>query len=135
MEFLTTSIADLITLIFSSLQNSEGDGDRSDSCEAPPPPTNFRRPKFNLHVTFFWLFASCFRLLVFLTKYTSTLYPKNARPHSVCTATESDISVLIEYSNELIFYIFELIVILAYHHRISILTLSTCFSPLFKFKL
>jgi hypothetical protein len=77
------------------------------------------------HVTFFWLFASCFRLLVFLTKYTRTLYPKNGPPHSVCTATESDISVLIEYSNELIFYIFELIVILAYHHRISSLTVRT----------
>ncbi len=87
------------------------------------------------HVTFFWLFASCFRLLVFLTKYTSTLYPKNGPPHSVCTATESDISVLIEYSNELIFYIFELIVILPYHHRISILTVRTCFSLLFKFKI
>ncbi len=34
MEFLKASIADLITLLFSSLQNSEGDGDgdSGDSC-------------------------------------------------------------------------------------------------------
>jgi hypothetical protein len=36
-EFLEASIADLITLLFSSLQNFEGDGDgdSSDSCADP----------------------------------------------------------------------------------------------------
>ena len=42
MEFLKASIADLITLFFSSLQNSEGGGD-SDSGDF----YHFRRPKFN----------------------------------------------------------------------------------------
>ncbi len=37
LEFLKASIANLITLLFSSLQNSEGcgDGDSSDSCADP----------------------------------------------------------------------------------------------------
>ncbi len=37
LEFHNASIADLITLFFSSLQNVEGcgDGDRGDSCAAP----------------------------------------------------------------------------------------------------
>jgi hypothetical protein len=37
LEFLKASIADLITLLFSSLQNSEGggDGDSGDSCTDP----------------------------------------------------------------------------------------------------
>ncbi len=37
-EFFKTSIADLITLLFSSLQNSEGggDGNSGDSCADPP---------------------------------------------------------------------------------------------------
>ncbi len=36
-EFLKTSVADLITLFFSSLQNAEGcgDGDSRDSCADP----------------------------------------------------------------------------------------------------
>ncbi len=44
-EFLKASIADLITLLFLSLQNSEGgvNSDRGDSCAdpKPPPPTQF----------------------------------------------------------------------------------------------
>jgi hypothetical protein len=37
LEFLKASIVDLITLLFSSLQNSEGggDGDSSDTCADP----------------------------------------------------------------------------------------------------
>jgi hypothetical protein len=37
LEFLKASVADLITLLFSSLQNPEGggDGDSSDSCADP----------------------------------------------------------------------------------------------------
>ncbi len=49
MEFLKASIADLITLFISSLQNSEGSGD-SDSVYSFADPCNFyhfRRPKFN----------------------------------------------------------------------------------------
>jgi hypothetical protein len=40
VEFLKASIADLIILLFSSLQNSEGSGnyDGCDSCADPPPP-------------------------------------------------------------------------------------------------
>ncbi len=39
MEFLKASIADLITLLFSSLQNSEGGGDsESGDCCADPRP-------------------------------------------------------------------------------------------------
>ena len=34
-EYLKASIADLITLLSSSVQNSEGDGDRGDSCADP----------------------------------------------------------------------------------------------------
>ncbi len=38
--FLKASIANLITLLFSSLQNSEGNGNGNsgDSCADPPPP-------------------------------------------------------------------------------------------------
>ncbi len=45
MEFLKASIPDLITLFFSSLQNSDGDSGDSfaDPCQFLP----FRRPKFN----------------------------------------------------------------------------------------
>jgi hypothetical protein len=35
LEFLKASIADLITLLFSSLQNSEGGGDSGDSFADP----------------------------------------------------------------------------------------------------
>jgi hypothetical protein len=47
LEFLKASIADLITLLFSSLQNSEdsGDSDSGDCCAANF--YHFRRPKFN----------------------------------------------------------------------------------------
>ncbi len=49
MEFLKASIADLIILLFSSLQKSEGggDGDSGDSCADPCQFSPFRRPKFN----------------------------------------------------------------------------------------
>ena len=49
MEFLKASIADLITLLFLSLQNSEGggDGDSGDSCADPANFYHFRKPKFN----------------------------------------------------------------------------------------
>ncbi len=49
MEFLKTSIADRITLLFSSLQNSEGcsDGDSGDSFADPANLYHFGRPKFN----------------------------------------------------------------------------------------
>ena len=40
MEFLKASIADLITLLFSSLHNSEGDGD-SDSGDSFADPCQF----------------------------------------------------------------------------------------------
>jgi hypothetical protein len=40
LEFLKASIADLITLLFSSLQNSEGGGD-SDSGDSFPDPCQF----------------------------------------------------------------------------------------------
>jgi hypothetical protein len=42
LEFLKASIADLITLLFSSLQNSEGDGD-SNSCDSFADPCHFAR--------------------------------------------------------------------------------------------
>jgi hypothetical protein len=48
-EFLKASIADLITLLFSSLQNSEGGGN-SDSSDVLLTPANFyhfQRRKFN----------------------------------------------------------------------------------------
>ncbi len=51
MEFLKASIADLITLFFSSLQNSEGGGDSDSNGDSLLTPANFyhvRRPKFNL---------------------------------------------------------------------------------------
>jgi hypothetical protein len=49
LEFLKASIADLITLLFLSLQNSEGggDGDSGDSCADPANFYHFRKPKFN----------------------------------------------------------------------------------------
>ncbi len=49
MEFLKASITDLITLLFSSLQNSEGcgDDDSGDSFADPANFYHFRRPKFN----------------------------------------------------------------------------------------
>ncbi len=62
-EFLKASIADLISLLFSSLQNSEGSGDsdRGDSCaDNPPPPPNFYhfgRPKsLSASLLHFWDF-------------------------------------------------------------------------------
>ncbi len=55
MEFLKASIADLITLFFSSLQKSEGcgDGDSSDSFADPCNFYHFRRPKFNFQLLSF----------------------------------------------------------------------------------
>jgi hypothetical protein len=49
LDFLKASITDLITLLFSSIQNSEGcgDGDRGDSFLTPANFYHFRRPKFN----------------------------------------------------------------------------------------
>jgi hypothetical protein len=49
LEFLKASIADLITLLFSSLQNSEGcgDGDSGDSFADPANFYHLLRPKFN----------------------------------------------------------------------------------------
>jgi hypothetical protein len=49
LEFLKASIADLITLFFSSLQNSEGGGnsDSGDSFAGPCQFLPFGRPKFN----------------------------------------------------------------------------------------
>ncbi len=49
MEFLKASIADLITLLFSSLQNSEGggDSDSGDSFADPAKFYHFQRRKFN----------------------------------------------------------------------------------------
>ena len=49
MEFLKASIADRITLLFSSLQNSEdcSDGDSGDSFADPANFYHFGRPKFN----------------------------------------------------------------------------------------
>jgi hypothetical protein len=47
LEILKESIADLITLLFSTLQNSEGsdDGDSGDSCaDSPQFFTNFLSP-------------------------------------------------------------------------------------------
>ncbi len=47
LEFLKASIADLITLLFTSLQNSEGggDGDSSDSFADPCQFLPFLKPK------------------------------------------------------------------------------------------
>jgi hypothetical protein len=49
LEFLKAPIADLITLLFSSMQNSEGcgGGDSSDSYLTPANFHHFQRPKFN----------------------------------------------------------------------------------------
>ncbi len=55
MEFLKASIADLITLLFLSLQNSE-DGDKGTPAIVVLTPANFyhfRRPKFNFQTLFF----------------------------------------------------------------------------------
>jgi hypothetical protein len=50
LEFLKASIADLITLLFSSLQNSEGGGDgdsgSGDSCSDPCQFLPFPKTKF-----------------------------------------------------------------------------------------
>ncbi len=46
MEFLKASIADLITLLFSSLQNAESGGD-GNSIDTPANFYHFQRPKFN----------------------------------------------------------------------------------------
>ncbi len=55
MEFLKASIANLVTLLFSSLQNSECgcDGDSSDSCVTPANFYHFQRPKFNFQLLSF----------------------------------------------------------------------------------
>ncbi len=47
LEFLKASMADLITLLFSSLQNSEGcgDGDNGESCADPCQFLPFRKTK------------------------------------------------------------------------------------------
>ena len=47
LEFLKASIADLITLFFSSLQNSEGGGDSGDSFADPCQFLPFPKRKFN----------------------------------------------------------------------------------------
>ncbi len=49
MKFLKASIADLITLFFSSLQNSEGGGDSTAAIVLLTPANfyHFRRPTFN----------------------------------------------------------------------------------------
>ncbi len=49
MEFLKASIADLITLLFSSLQTSEGRGNGKAAIVVLNPANfyHFRRPKFN----------------------------------------------------------------------------------------
>jgi hypothetical protein len=50
-EFLKASIADLVTLLFSSLQNSEGGGndDSGDSFADPCQFLPFPKTKFNFH--------------------------------------------------------------------------------------
>ncbi len=48
MEFLKASIADLITLFFSSLQNSEGGGDSDDSFADPCQFLPFPKTKIQL---------------------------------------------------------------------------------------
>ncbi len=55
MEFLKASIVDLVPLLFSSLQNSEGsgNGDNGDSFADPCQFYHFRRPKFNLQLLSF----------------------------------------------------------------------------------
>jgi hypothetical protein len=54
LEFLKASIADLITLFFSSLQNSEGGGggNSSDSCADPCQFLPFRKTKTLLSASF-----------------------------------------------------------------------------------
>jgi hypothetical protein len=49
LEFLKASIADLITLFFSSLQNSEGGGNSAIVLLTPANFYHFQRPKFNFH--------------------------------------------------------------------------------------
>jgi hypothetical protein len=51
LEFLKASIADLVTLLFSSLQNSEGSGN-GDSGDSFADPCQ-RRPKFNFQLLSF----------------------------------------------------------------------------------
>jgi hypothetical protein len=55
LEFLKASIADLVTLQFSSLQNSEGsgNGDSGDSFATHANFYHFRRPKFNFQLLSF----------------------------------------------------------------------------------
>jgi hypothetical protein len=55
LEFLKASIAGLVTLLFSSLQNSEGsgNGDSGDSFADPCQFYHFRRPKFNFQLLSF----------------------------------------------------------------------------------
>jgi hypothetical protein len=52
LEFLKASIANLITLLFSSFQNSEGgcDGNSGDNCVTNANFYHFRRPKFNFQL-------------------------------------------------------------------------------------
>jgi hypothetical protein len=54
LEFLKASIADLITLLFSSLQNSEGsgDGDSGDSCDSCADPCQFFTISEDQNLTF-----------------------------------------------------------------------------------
>ncbi len=52
MEFLKASIADLITLFFSSLQNSEGGGGDSDSSDSFADPCQFLPFPKNQNLTF-----------------------------------------------------------------------------------
>jgi hypothetical protein len=47
LEFLKASVADLITLLFSSLQNSEGSGDDAVVVLTPANFYHFQIPKFN----------------------------------------------------------------------------------------
>jgi hypothetical protein len=53
LEFLKASIADLITLLFSSLQNSEGGGDSGDSLRTPANFYHFQRQNFNFELLSF----------------------------------------------------------------------------------
>jgi hypothetical protein len=55
LEFLKASIADLITVLFSSLQNSEGsgDGDSGDSCADPCQFNGDLEPLKGLGINFF----------------------------------------------------------------------------------
>jgi hypothetical protein len=74
LKFLKESIADLITLFFSSLQNSEGggDSDRGDSfadpCQFLPfPKTKFFFFHFSKKIQFLCTFMAIFSGQIFLT--------------------------------------------------------------------